>query len=105
MKTRFFPVAIVVTLGCAASPALYAADAADVSPYDKNPACMEKTTDASTGNCIVQDEGTPRHRYAPPGPSAVRNTGATGSTATGSSSSTTAPATGGRDAGRSGATR
>jgi len=97
MRIRLFTTAFLVTLGFTMSPAVQAADAADVSPYDKNPACMEKNTDTSTGNCIVQDEGTPRQRYAPPGPAAARNSGAAaGSTATTGTSSGTAAATGAR---------
>jgi hypothetical protein len=51
-----------LTLGAAA----LAADSTDRSaPYDSNPGCMDRTTDASTGNCVVKDEGTPRHAYPP----------------------------------------
>jgi hypothetical protein len=47
-------------------PAALAADSAErTSPYDRNPACMDRSTDASSGNCVVQDEGTPRHTYPP----------------------------------------
>ena len=96
MKSRFFPAVTLVTLGFTLSPVLHAADAADVSPYDKNPACMDKATDSSTGNCIVQDEGTPRHRYAPPGPAAPRNSGAAaGNTAASGTSSSTSAVGGG----------
>ena len=50
----------------ALSPAAIAADAGDrSSPLDNNPACMDRTADASTGNCVVPGEGTPRHRYPP----------------------------------------
>lgn len=72
----------------ALSQAVFAADSADVSPYDANPACMDTNTDSSSGNCVVQSKGTPRHIYAPPGPSSVR--GAGGMAGTGSS--TAAPA-------------
>jgi hypothetical protein len=45
------------------------ADSTDSSsPFDKNPACMDRTTDASTGNCVIKDEGTPRHTYPPKTP-------------------------------------
>ena len=48
----------------------YAADSPDrTSPMDSNAACMDRTVDASTGNCVVKDEGTPRRTY-PPKPSA-----------------------------------
>lgn len=47
----------------------YAADSTDrTSPLDSNAACMDRTVDASTGNCVVKDEGRPRHTY-PPKPS------------------------------------
>jgi hypothetical protein len=43
-----------------------AADANDrTSPLDSNPACMERTTDASSGNCVIKDEGRPRQTYPP----------------------------------------
>lgn len=41
----------------------YAAD--DRSPYDKNPACLDRNVDSSTGDCVIKDDGTPRHRYPP----------------------------------------
>ena len=42
------------------------------SPLDKNAACMDRKVDASTGNCVVQDEGTPRQTYPPkPTPAAA----------------------------------
>src|SRR5690349_4875359 len=98
MKTRLFTATVLVALGFALSPAVRAAHAADASPYDKNPACMETTTDSSTAKCVIQDEGKPRHRYAPPGPAAARNSGAgAGNTAaTGTSSSTSAASGGSR---------
>jgi hypothetical protein len=37
----------------------------DRSPFDKHPECMNRSVDASSGNCIVQNAGTPRHRYPP----------------------------------------
>lgn len=71
-------------LALASSQTAQAVDSADASPYDANPACMSTTTDSSTGNCIIQTEGTPRHLYPPRGPSAPgRNAGgAMGSGAT-----------------------
>jgi hypothetical protein len=41
----------------------HAAD--DRSPYDKNPACLDRTVDASTGDCVIKDDGTPRQKYPP----------------------------------------
>ena len=41
----------------------YAAD--DRSPYDKNPACLDRNVDSSTSDCIIKDDGTPRHTYPP----------------------------------------
>jgi len=37
----------------------------DVSPFDKHPECMNRSVDASTGKCIIQDSGTPRHLVPP----------------------------------------
>ena len=48
------------------STAAIAADSTDrTAPYDRNPACMDRNTDASTGNCVVKDEGRPRRTYPP----------------------------------------
>ena len=50
----------------AMSPAAMVADSTDrSSPLDNNPECMDRTTDASTGNCVVKDEGTPRRTHPP----------------------------------------
>src|SRR5665647_2055061 len=78
MKPRYW----LLLPALALSQTVHAADSADVSPYDANPACMDTKTDSSTGNCVVQSEGTARHIYPPPGPSSVR--GAGGMTGTGS---------------------
>lgn len=63
-------------LALASSQTAHAVDSTDTSPYDVNPACMNTTTDSSAGNCIIQTEGTPRHKYPPPPPAAAgQNTG------------------------------
>ena len=50
----------------AISPAAMGADSTDrASPLDNNAACMDRTTDASSANCVVKDEGTPRQTYPP----------------------------------------
>lgn len=50
----------------ATSPAAMGADSTGrSSPLDDNAACMDRTTDASTGNCVVKDEGTPRRTHPP----------------------------------------
>jgi hypothetical protein len=54
---------LVVAL--ALSQSALAIDAGDRSPADKNPQCMDRTTDSSTGDCIIKDEGTPRQKYPP----------------------------------------
>jgi hypothetical protein len=64
MKPRYW----LLLPALALSQAVHAADSADVSPYDANPACMDRNN-SSTGNCVVQSQGTPRHVYRPPGPS------------------------------------
>ena len=47
-------------------PRAMGADTNDrTSPVDKNAACMDRTVDASSGNCVVKDEGTPRRTYPP----------------------------------------
>jgi hypothetical protein len=38
--------------------------AADGSPYDTNPKCRERTTIADP-DCVIQDDGDPRHTYPP----------------------------------------
>ncbi len=62
MQISYWMVLTALTLSATA----IAADATDrKAPYDSNPACMDRTTDSSTGNCVVKDEGTPRHAYPP----------------------------------------
>jgi hypothetical protein len=72
--------AIVLGAMAASMPAA-AADSSDRnSPLDRNAACMDRTVDASTGKCVVKDEGTPRRTY-PPRPSAPVVTPHAGATA------------------------
>ena len=85
MRIELLFLAIGLALGAQAQ----AADTGGASPYDSNPACMDRTTDASTGNCVEQTEGTPRHKYPPPGPAAAQP-----ATPAPASTSTTAPAPG-----------
>jgi hypothetical protein len=84
MKPRYWLMLVALAL----SQTAHALDPGDVSPYDKNPACLDTKTDSSTGDCIIQDDGTPRHRYPPPGPSSMSgNTlGGGSTTATGTTS-------------------
>lgn len=69
MKLRY----LIVLTTLASSPAASAADTSDrSSPLDNNPACMDRSTDSSTGNCVVPGEGKPRHTFPPrSSPSAV----------------------------------
>ncbi len=49
----------------------YPADSAkqpSESPPDKNPDCMNRTTNSATGDCIVQDKGKPHHLHPPKQP-------------------------------------
>jgi hypothetical protein len=79
----------------ALSPTAHAVDPGDLSPFDKNSACLDTKTDTSTGDCIIRTDGTPRQKYPPPGPSSmsgntvgVGNTTGTGTTSSPSSSPT-----------------
>lgn len=54
---------MILFVAVAFGPTAHAAD--DRSPYDKNPACLDRNVDSSTGDCVIKDEGTPRHRYPP----------------------------------------
>lgn len=76
----------------AASSAASAADSSErTSPLDNNAACMDRNVDASSGKCVVKEEGTPRRTYPPKpsGPAVSPRTGATApsSTARGTGSS------------------
>jgi len=54
-----------------ASSVAGAADTSErASPVDRNSSCMDRNVDASSGNCVVKDDGTPRHTY-PPRPAAL----------------------------------
>lgn len=81
MKPRHWLILVVLAL----SPTAHALDPGDMSPFDKNPACMDINTDASTGNCIIQTDGPPRKKYPPPDPSSMpgNTLGAGGTTGTG----------------------
>ncbi len=70
---------LTVLFAFAASQAFGADTEARSSPLDTNPACMERTTDASTGKCVPADEGSPRHVY-PPKSTAAGKTGKASST-------------------------
>ncbi len=55
---------VLVLLGL--GPATAAAQSAQGSaPPDRNEACMDRKVDSSSGDCIIKDEGTPRHTYPP----------------------------------------
>ena len=97
MKPRLFPM-VLLPLGVTLSPIAIGADARDRSPYDVNPACMERTTDSSTGACVTQVEGTPRQTYPPRAPrAAAANSAGAAGTPSGSSTAAAAPRDGGRN--------
>jgi hypothetical protein len=76
---------VTICAALATSVPAVAADTSDrTSPVDRNAACMDRTVDASTGKCVVKDEGTPRRTY-PPRPAApvvTPHDGATGPAST-----------------------
>lgn len=49
------PALLLLTIGA------HAAD--DRSPYDKNPSCLDRNVDASSGDCVIKDDGTPRRKH------------------------------------------
>jgi len=55
---------VLAVLFAAASGGAAAQDRS--SPYDTNPACTERNTDANAPECVLQQEGDPRHAYPPP---------------------------------------
>src|SRR4051812_41388446 len=56
----------LLLLSLCVSHSAISADTTDrTSPVDRNAACMDRTVDSSTGNCVVQQEGTPRRTYPP----------------------------------------
>jgi hypothetical protein len=93
----------MVPLAMGLNPLARAAEPADASPYDANPACMDRTTDASSGACVPQAEGTPRHTYPARAPAARTSNTAAAAVATpaGATAATPAtPASGPRDGGK-----
>ena len=54
-------VAVLAAMACSAS----ARAADDRSPYDKNPACMDRNVDSTRADCVIKDDGKPRHKYPP----------------------------------------
>jgi hypothetical protein len=61
MKIRL----ICFLLALCASAVAAAADSTGKSPMDRNQACMDRTVDSSSGDCIIKDDGTPRQTYPP----------------------------------------
>jgi len=60
MEYRF-----IALLGALAmNQSVLAADATQ-SPYDTNPACLDRNIDSSKGDCVITYDGTPRHKYPP----------------------------------------
>ncbi len=60
MNLHYTMILAILAISAAAS----AADTTDrASPLDNNAACMDRTVDATTGKCVVKDEGTPRRTY------------------------------------------
>ena len=80
MKLEYL--ALIATL--ALSQSAMAIDAADKSPADKNPKCMDRNVDSSSGDCIIKDEGTPRQTY--PSKPQVKSVTTTTGTKTGGAS-------------------
>jgi hypothetical protein len=80
MKTQsILTIAMLLTSGL-----VCAADTGDrTSPVDKNSNCMDRTVDSSSGNCVVKDEGRPRHTYPPRAPAVKPQSRPAGSTSTG----------------------
>ena len=56
------PAVLIAALACATA-ALAADDSR--SPYDSNPACRDRSVNSAAGDCVIQDDGTPRHSYPP----------------------------------------
>jgi len=54
-------IAVLAAMACSAP--VRAAD--DRSPYDKNPACMDRNVDSTQADCVIKDDGKPRHKYPP----------------------------------------
>lgn len=58
-----FRLIFALSLMAAGGIAAAAEPSPGTSPMDKNQACMDRTVDASAGDCVIKDEGTPRHTY------------------------------------------
>lgn len=60
------PSATLLFFTLAAGAAAHAAESSErASPVDRNAACMDRTVDASSGNCVLKDEGGPRRTHSP----------------------------------------
>lgn len=55
-------ISLILAMVAISQPA-FAADAR--SPYDKNPACLERNVDSTKSDCLIKDDGTPRQTYPP----------------------------------------
>ena len=56
------PIRTIVALAAVIATTAFAAE---MAPPDRNAACMDRTVDASSGDCVIKDDGTPRHTYPP----------------------------------------
>ncbi len=62
MKLRY----LLILTALVSSPTAHAADSGErSSPVDNNPACMDRTKDAASPECIPQTKGKPRHYVKP----------------------------------------
>ena len=63
MKTLFLTMLAALAFSQTANAASTDTDVR--SPYDTNPACLDRNVDASKGDCIINDTGKPRQKYPP----------------------------------------
>ena len=62
------PHAMLLFITLAAGTAAHAAESSErTSPIDRNATCMDRDVDASSGKCVLKDEGVPRRTYPPKG--------------------------------------
>ncbi len=57
---------LLVLLSIAAAGSAAAQTDPPPSPYDTNPKCTQRTTDPNDPDCVLKQEGEPRHTYPPP---------------------------------------
>jgi len=65
MNKMAFSMAFSISVLLMSGALAFAAENNARSPYDTNPACLDRNVDSSKGDCVIMDTGSPRQKYPP----------------------------------------